>query len=123
MAEECMQGLVLEDNPRNRTVFVAEVVPGGHADRSGQVEVRGLADRLMRPVYMLTENWAQLCASNLLQVGDILTKQVRLPTLPTLHTCTGSSTRQACIRLRLKAGVFPEQVQRYCSEGWERGRV
>ena len=43
MLGQCMQGLVLEDNPRNRTVFVAEVVPGGHADRSGQVEVRGSA--------------------------------------------------------------------------------
>ena len=29
------QGLVLEDNPRNGTVFVAEVVPGGNADQSG----------------------------------------------------------------------------------------
>ena len=48
MRKQCMQGLVLEDNPRNKTVFVAEVVPGGHADRSGQVEVRAWLLRLQR---------------------------------------------------------------------------
>jgi C-terminal processing protease CtpA/Prc len=45
LTEKCSQGLVLADSKDRKSVVVEEVVPGGNADKSGQVKVGDIVSK------------------------------------------------------------------------------